>query len=204
MPAPGSRYFFGVWLALSVLLMACGGAPDAARTASPTNDATTDTTAGLIEQARDAESRREYLEAQALYQRAKEIAPDAARRAFAARIYGRALIFYGEYQRALAELEEAARLQADDAGTWHDLGMLWHHDREYVRAEQAFREAIRLAPKDPRSRIAVAALLVERKRYPEAIEAYRALLGLHPPENMRAQIEAAIEMLERERADVRP
>lgn len=184
------------WLLPMILITACGGAQDADKAAPAQPDATV----RLLEEAQAAEARREYLEAQALYQRAKDSATDPGRRALAARAYGRALIFYGEYGRARAELEEAARLDGGDAGTWHDLGMLLYREQEFARAEQALREAIRLAPRDPRPRIALAAFLVERRRYAEAIEAYRELLGLEPPERLRAQIEAAIEMLERERA----
>lgn len=152
----------------------------------------------LIDAAHEAESAREYLRAQALYEQAKEAAPDAPSRAVAARAYGRALIFYGEYDRAEKELSEAARLQPDDPGTWHDVGMVRHRLGDDPGAERAFREAIHRAPRDGRPRLALAALLTKQTRFVEALDEYRQLARLDLPERVRASVAWAIQALEGE------
>lgn len=157
-------------------------------------------TAALIEQAEVAEKERRYDRARALYLEAKAAAPDDHSRALAARTYGRALIFWGEYQRAGTELDEAVRLEPGDPGAWHDLAMLRHGQGDMPGAEAAFRRSIAAAPDDGRSRIALAALLWEHGRLGEALSEYQALSELDLPPRVRDKVAWAIRTL-RQRLD---
>lgn len=177
----------GLLLAAWLLACACGGAPH--RGPSPA-------TVALLEQAESAESRRRYDRARALYLQAKREAPDDVSRARAARAFGRALIFWGEYAGARVELTEATRLAPDDAGAWHDLGIVNHHDGDLPGAESAFRRSIRARPRDPRSRIALAALLWQTGRHRDALTEYQALLTLEVPPRIRDKVEWAIRALQ--------
>jgi tetratricopeptide (TPR) repeat protein len=155
------------------------------------------TTTALIERAEAAERARRYDRAEALYRRAKDQAPDAPSRAVATRALARALIFWGEYRRGAAELEHAAALDPGDAGTWHDLGMVRHHQGDVAGAELALGRAVALAPADARPRIALAALLWKHGRYADALRQYRALQALELPETLRAKVDWAVRSLRR-------
>ena len=172
---------------LFTLAGACGGAT--ARGPSPA-------TLALLEQAENAESRRRYDHARELYLQAKGQAPDDISRARAARAYGRALIFWGEYDGASAELTEVTRLTPDDAGAWHDLGLVRHRNGDLSGAESALRRSIQARPRDPRSRIALAALLWQIGRHRDALTEYQALLTLEVPPQVRDKVEWAIRTLE--------
>lgn len=115
----------------------------------------------------------------------------------AARAYGRARIFWGEYAQGTAELEESVELDPGDAGTWHDLGIVRHQQGDMAGAEQALRRAISLRPDDGRPRIALAALLWKNERYREALREYQALETINLPDGVRDKVEWAIETLRR-------
>jgi tetratricopeptide (TPR) repeat protein len=184
---------------LAILMMAalgCGNTRPAPAGPAPA-------TKELIGQAEAAESQRRYDRARALYEQAKRQAPDRPSRAAAARAYGRALIFWGEHEHAAAELEQAADLEPEDAGTWHDLGMVRHHRGDVAGAEKAFRRSIAARPDDGRSRIALAALLWKHGRLDQALHEYEALRRVDLPQEVRAKVEWAIEVL-RERTGHEP
>jgi tetratricopeptide (TPR) repeat protein len=182
--------------ALALAALGCGSMPAAPAGPAPS-------TQELIGQAEAAETQRRYDRARALYEQAKRQAPDPASRAAAARASGRALIFWGEHERAAAELEQAARLEPGDAGTWHDLGMVRHHLNDVAGAETAFRRSIAARPGDGRSRIALAALLWKHGRLDQALREYEALRRVDLPGSVRAKVEWAIEVL-RERTGQEP
>jgi tetratricopeptide (TPR) repeat protein len=154
-------------------------------------------TLALIARAEAAETERRYDRAEALYRQAKDQAPDAPNRALATRTLARALIFWGEYRRGEAELEHAAALDPGDAGTWHDLGMVRHHQGDATGAEIALRRAVDLAPADARPRIALAALLWKHGRHEDALRQYRALQAMDLPEKVRAKVDWAVRTLRR-------
>jgi len=162
------------------------------------------TTRGLITRAEDAESRRDYTSARALYQRAVDEAPDAVSKAVAARAFGRALIFWGEYEEAEIQLDQAAALAPGDAGTWHDVGMVRHHRGDTAGAEAALRRSIAASPRDARSRIALAALLVNARRYADALREYEALAELELPARIREKVTWAIGVLRKRQQPPRP
>lgn len=187
---PGEQTWIKVtsaWV-IALLVLACGASSRPGSTPAPSTQA-------LIERAEAAEAERRYDVARTFYARAKIEAPDAPSRAHAARTYGRALVFWGEYDQALAELEEATRLDPSDAGTWHDLGMVRHHRGDMAGAEQALRRSMAVSPRDPRSRIALAALLWKQQRHADALAEYEALAALDLPPKLRAKVEWAIGIL---------
>lgn len=152
-------------------------------------------TASLIEQAEDAERARRYDRARDLYARAVAEAPDDGSRAHAAVTFGRALIFWGEYADAEAELSRAVQLDPALAGAWHDLGMVRHELGNLDGAEDALSAAVDASPRDPRSRIALAALLWKRGNDRAALVQYEALAELELPERVRDKVLWAIDTL---------
>jgi superkiller protein 3 len=65
----------------------------------------------------------------------------------------------GRLNDAIAQYEEALRLQPDYAPGWHNLGAAWFHLGNLPAAAAAFREELRLAPADPAARQALATVL---------------------------------------------
>ena len=190
---PPRRSTTALALTLGFCLAVLGACRSQSSAAEPALDPGT---ADLIEQAEAAERQRRYDRARSLYQEAKHRAPDSSSRARAARAFGRALIFWGEYDGATAELEEAARLTPSDAGVWHDLGILRHERGDFADAEAAFRRSIDVRPRDPRSRIALAALLWGQSRFGDALEQYEALAALDDlPPRVRDKVDWAIRTL---------
>lgn len=173
------------------LLGACGG-----RAPAPP-ERPTPATQTLIAQAEAEEKARRYDRADALYTRARAEAPDAPSHATAALAHGRALIFWGEYERAEDALEEATRHAPGDAGAWHDLGMVRHQRGDLAGAEVAFRRSIEASPRDGRPRLALAALLWKQRRHEDALREYEALATLDLPERVHGRVLWAIDTLRR-------
>jgi tetratricopeptide (TPR) repeat protein len=69
----------------------------------------------------------------------------------------------GRLKDAIAQYEEALRLQPDLAPAWHNLGTVWFHLGNLPAAAAAFREEVRLSPNDPAARQALAASLQQPK-----------------------------------------
>ncbi len=180
------------------LAFGCGGA----RVAEPAQPSPE--TQALLEQADQEQRARRYDRAEAIYQRARQQAPDPASRSAAARAHGRALIFWGQYPQAAAALDEATQLTPDDAGAWHDLGMVRHTLGDLVAAERAFRRSIAAAPRDPRPRIALAAQLWGQRRHRAALHEYEALRKLDLPDAIAEQVTWAITTLQAQIAPPEP
>jgi tetratricopeptide (TPR) repeat protein len=178
------------WLALLVVMAACGSAAPAAE---EPGRATQD----LLDQAGAAEKERRYDRAQELYVQARRQAPDAASGAAAALAHGRALIFWGDYEQAQVALEEATRHAPGNPGAWHDLGMVRHARGDLAGAETAFRRSISASPRDRRPRLALAALLWKQRRHADALREYEALAGLDLPRRVHEQVQWAIATLRR-------
>ncbi len=65
----------------------------------------------------------------------------------------------GRLKDAIAQYEEALRVQPDFAPGWHNLGTIWFQLGNLPEAAVAFREEVRLSPNDPAARQALAAAL---------------------------------------------
>jgi Flp pilus assembly protein TadD len=145
-----------------------------------------------IELAEAAEQRRQHDVARHHYQRAIAQAPDPASVAFARHEYAETLVTWGEAPEARAQLEIAALASPNDAGVWHDLGLLRHNAGDDPGAIAALVRAEQLAPRDVRPRKALAALYWKRGDKANAAREYRALLELDIPERLRIKIQWAL------------
>ncbi len=145
-----------------------------------------------IDQAEAAEKARRHDLARQHYQRAVQQARDPDSVAFARHAYAETLVTWGEAPEARAQLEIVVVAKPDDAGAWHDLGMLRHHAGDGPGAIAALTRATALAPDDVRPRKALAALYWSRGDKPSAAREYRALLRLDLPERLRVKVEWAL------------
>jgi tetratricopeptide (TPR) repeat protein len=175
-----------------MLLACCGGSQKTIEPAPSTVE--------LVDEARGLERRREYLKAQAVYERAFASAPDKRSKVWAGRALSSALIAWGMYAEAETALDEIVQVAPEDVASWHDLGLLRYQRRAYIGAERALRRSIELRPGDPRSHEALGALLVNRRRYGEAITVYETMKKLDLPAQKRDAVEKALELLHRQRA----
>ena len=175
-----------MWVA--IVLAACGGARPAAT--GPAR-----ATRAAIEQAEDAELKRDHATARQRYQDAIARAPDPPSQVFARREFASTLEAWGEVPGAIAQLEAIVALDPKNAPSWHDLGILRHAQGDDAGATAALRTAETLAPTDPRPRIALAALLWQSGDRAGAAAEYRVLLGLDLPDRVRAKVEWALHEL---------
>ena len=172
--------------ALLLALAACAAAPPRA----PSNLVKAD-----IDRAETAERARQHEVARAAYVQAIADAHEPSDVAFARREFAETLISWGELPAAIAQLEAAVAARPDDAASWHDLGILRHHEHDDAGALAALERAREITPDDPRPRIALAALRWSRGDVPGATSEYRALLELDLPERLRAKVRWALEQL---------
>lgn len=178
-------------------LCACGGAsPDPDEPVAPHS-----ATSALISEGREAERKREYLQARALYERAVAEAPDATSKTYALTELTRALLFWGALEDGRTALEQLIDLEPERASSWHDLGVVRSQLGDQHGADKALRRAVQLAPRDPRPRIALAAVLAKTERYDEALEHYRLLDQMELPERLAKAVDQAIWLLEQQPAD---
>jgi Flp pilus assembly protein TadD len=145
-----------------------------------------------VELAEAAEQRRQHDVARQHYQRAIAQARDPLSVAFARHEYAETLVTWGEAPEARAQLEIAALASPNDAGVWHDLGLLRHNAGDDPGAIAALVRAEQLAPRDVRPRKALAALYWKRGDKANAAREYRALLELDIPERLRIKIQWAL------------
>jgi Flp pilus assembly protein TadD len=150
---------------------------------------------GEIAQAETAEKARQHEVARAHYQRAIAYARDPQSVHLARREFADTLITWGELPEAIAQLEGALAAAPDDAGTWHDLGILRHQQGDDAGAITALERARTLRATDPRPRIALAALRWQRGDRAGARREYEALLQLELPDHVRAKVKWAIDEL---------
>ncbi|HTM23117.1 MAG TPA: tetratricopeptide repeat protein [Kofleriaceae bacterium] len=179
---------------MAILLAGCAGSPDQPAPPPPAAPQTL----AWIEKAEEQQQLRQYHQARLLYIRAKREAPDDNSRGWAALEYGRALIFWGEYESARRELAEGVELRPTDPAGWHDLGMVAYQARDPAAAERAFRRSIAIDPDDHRSHLALSALLTNAGRLDEAIGELQAARPHAPPE-LRAKIDEGIALLRKEK-----
>lgn len=153
-----------------------------------------------IELAELAETARHHEVARGHYEAAVASAKDPETVAYARRAYAETLMSWGEYPAAATQLEAVVAIKPDAASSWHDLGMLYHHDGDDPRAIAALERARTLQPRDPRPRISLAALRWQRHDLAGAKAEYEGLLQLALPERLRAKVEWAIGELSRSAA----
>lgn len=172
---------------LLVLLVACASSV-ASRTPSAIVKAD-------VDRAEQAEKARQHGVARAAYDKAIADAKTPTDLAFARHELAETLISWGEIPAAIAQLEAAVAARPDDAATWHDLGILRHHEGDDVGALAALEKARALVPQDPRPRIALAALRWSRGDRAGATTEYRELLALDLPDRLRAKVQWALDQL---------
>jgi tetratricopeptide (TPR) repeat protein len=101
-----------------------------------------------VEQQRLAEEERQAREAREAEEKRKAAEAEANRKAEAERQRkeGEAAARAGEYDRALANLSEAIRLNPKDAAAFNNRGFAYSNKRDYDRAIADYSEAIRINP----------------------------------------------------------
>jgi Flp pilus assembly protein TadD len=149
-----------------------------------------------VEHAEEAEKARRHDVARAAYEHAITDAHDPASEHFARREFAETLETWGEVTEAIAQLERATELRPDDTASWHDLGILYHHHGDDIRARQALLRAKRLAPRDPRPRIALGVLLLCQQDLEGARAEYQELLELDLPDRLREKVRWVLEHLQ--------
>jgi tetratricopeptide (TPR) repeat protein len=87
---------------------------------------------------------------------------------------------WGEASEALPRLEEAVKRGANDAETWHALGLVRLHERDLDGAERAYRAGVAADPKSLENFLGLASVAWVRKDPRAALEAYDAILERAP------------------------
>ena len=87
---------------------------------------------------------------------------------------------WGEVEEAAPRLEEATRRGANDAETWHTLGLVRVHLHELDGAAQAYRAGLASDPKSAECWLGLATVAALRDDAKGALEAYDAILALRP------------------------
>ncbi len=83
----------------------------------------------------------------------------------------------GDYQEAVASLEQATGAQPENEAAHYYLGMAHFHLQQYPEALQAFRQAKQLAPMRPGVGLYIGRVYVQQGAFDEAIAAYQQELG---------------------------
>ena len=87
---------------------------------------------------------------------------------------------WGEVEEAAPRLEEAIRRGANDADTWHTLGLVRVHLNDLPGAEQAYRAGLVADPKSAECWLGLATVAALREDAAAALKAYDAILALRP------------------------
>jgi tetratricopeptide (TPR) repeat protein len=87
---------------------------------------------------------------------------------------------WGEVDEARPRLEEAVRRGAHDVETFHTLGLVCLHQKDYAAAEAAYRAGIAADQKDAACWIGLATVGVAEGDAPKALAAYDGVLARHP------------------------
>jgi tetratricopeptide (TPR) repeat protein len=86
----------------------------------------------------------------------------------------------GEFDRALADLNEAVRLNPKDGGAYFNRGLVWIDKRDPDRALADFETAVKLAPKDARFLHARGGAHADKRDVDRALADFDAALALSP------------------------
>ena len=124
-------------------------------------------TEALVLLAQAHESRGEWGEAAAVYERAVMWSPQRTRYR---RQLANALVNAGQAERALEVLRELVRVRTDDVGGWYGLSDLELELRNYDAAEAAARRVIELEPDGLRGAYALSSVLGARREYQAMVD----------------------------------
>ena len=119
----------------------------------------------------------QYEEALAAYDEAAAIAPASAA---GPREGGMRCARWGEVEAARPRLEEAIKRGARDAVTFHTLGLVNTHLRDFEAAERAYRAGAAADPKGAENWLGLATLALVQGDAAKALEAYDAVLARSP------------------------
>lgn len=150
-----------------------------------------------VKLAEDAELARQHDVARAEYLRAITEAHDPANEAYARKEYAETLQTWGELAEMRTQLERVVALRPADAGAWHDLALVYHHDGDDDHAISALERAKQLVPHDYRPRRTLAVLWWTRHDFDRAAAEYRAMLDLELPDRLREKVRWALDQLAR-------
>jgi tetratricopeptide (TPR) repeat protein len=118
-----------------------------------------------------------YDEALEAYDQAATVAPTSPA---GPREGGMRAAQWGEVEWARPRLEEAVRRGANDAETWHALGLVRLHLGDADGAAEAYRAGAKVEPAAPESWLGLATVAVSRGDGAGALAAYERLLALRP------------------------
>jgi tetratricopeptide (TPR) repeat protein len=118
-----------------------------------------------------------YDEALAAYDQAATAAPSSPA---GPREGGMRTARWGEVEEARPRLEEAVKRGANDAETWHALGLVRLHLGDAEGADAAYRTGATVNPSSPECWLGLATVAVSRGDAAGALAAYERLLVLRP------------------------
>lgn len=118
-----------------------------------------------------------YDEALAAYDEAAEAAPASP---VGPREGGMRCARWGEAEEARPRLEEAVRRGANDADTWHALGLVRLHLGDFPGAEEAYRAGTQVDPKAPECWLGLATAAIAQGDAEKALAAYDQVLARRP------------------------
>lgn len=101
----------------------------------------------------------------------------------------------GQWDRAVAEYEAAAKLFPDDHVTEYNLGMALHRRGDEAAAVEHFRRAIELEPSEPDFQLSLGISSERLGRAADAVEAYKRYLDMAPGSAEAANVRAHLEAL---------
>lgn len=130
-----------------------------------------------IEMGHAYELAHRFDEALAAYDTASEIAPGSP---VGPREGGMRLARWGEAEEAAPRLEEAVRRGANDAETFHVLGLVRVNLRDLDGAEAAYRHGLAVDPKSTENLLGLATVAVVRGDGTAALAAYDGILAQRP------------------------
>jgi len=118
-----------------------------------------------------------YDEALASYDEAAKVAPENPA---GPREGGMRCARWGEVNEARPRLEEAIRRGAKDGATYHALGLVRVHQKDYDAAEEAYRAGAAADPNGAENWLGLATVAVVRGDASKALVAYDAVLARRP------------------------
>ncbi len=118
-----------------------------------------------------------FEEALAQYDAAAALAPDSP---LGPREGGMRCARWGEVEEAKPRLEEAIKRGARDPETYHALGLVRLHLKDFDGAAAAYRDGLKVDPNHDENMLGLATVAVMRNDAAGALGAYDALVKKHP------------------------
>lgn len=135
---------------------------------------------------RELEDDREALRA---YRRAIALKPEPFFLSMAHEGIGRFYIKRKQYEKALAPLREALRLQPDNSEAHWKLGLAYRGLQQYPNAAAALQQAIRLQPEYVDARFDLGMTYLEMGKKQDALQVYRTLQTINKEAAQKLLIE---------------